>query len=169
MLQALVNRQGGVFWSKIQRSGLEKSRLQPFFRLIKSIEANPRCSFVTSSSRMLAKKARPSSKSPKPSPQPSKIVFPAAPQHNPSYGTFADLLATRKSPTLLFEASSRLWYTISCYTLGGFCLSYAGINFYWQYLYPPEGIWKPTPILMGVICGFMLLSGVLFISKVSWH
>lgn len=169
MLQALVTRQGAALWSKCHLPGLGKQHLRPCFRLIKSIKTHPRSAFATSSPRLVAKKARAPPKEVKSLYQPGKKAFPAALQNLPSYKTFTDLLAARKSPTLLFQASSHIWYTVSCYLLGGFCFAYTGINFYTQFLYPPPGTWHPSVILTGGVCGFMLIVGILFASRVSWY
>ena len=165
MLQALMTRQGGGIWTKIQRLGLGKSRLHPCSQLVKSIESHPRCGFTTSSSHLVAKKARALPKGSKTSFQPAKNAPPAPLQYK--IFTFTDMLAARKSPTLLFQASSHAWYTVSCFLLGGFCFTYTGINMYTQFLYPPEETWGPSIYLTGGVCCFMFVIGILFAIRVS--
>lgn len=153
-----------MLWS-IFRSNRLFQRIYPQFAELS--QPRPRCMFSTSCARSAGKKKlRPSSKNPSVTSKP----VPTLPQVTvkvPSYRPFAETLALRQSPTLLFQASSHLSYTIGYYGLGVFCFAWAGINFYTQYLYPPEGIGATIPVVIGGVCIFMVFVGVYFIRRVS--
>ncbi|KAI9842392.1 MAG: hypothetical protein M1838_003162 [Thelocarpon superellum] len=75
------------------------------------------------------------------------------------YLSYADTLARRPSPTLLYRAPSHTLYKLGSYGFGGFCLSYAGYNFYAHYLYPPEGLSPWVPVAFGGVCFAMTCAG----------
>ncbi|KAI9886691.1 MAG: hypothetical protein M1823_001467 [Watsoniomyces obsoletus] len=68
-------------------------------------------------------------------------------------------MACRPSPTLLYQAPSHTVYIVGSYIFGGFCLAYAGFNFYSHYLLPPEGLAPWVPIAFGGVCVFMTCFG----------
>lgn len=134
--------------------------------------------FATSFPRSAPKKARSALKNPKtPATAVSKpVVRPASPpatsaQENKilqTYRSFAERLADRQSPTLLYQASSHKGFTMGSYALGVFCWAYAGINFFNEYLHPPEGVMTWIPIMFGTLCVIMTGFGTWFIRRVSF-
>ncbi len=76
-----------------------------------------------------------------------------------NYRSFAETMALRPSPTLLYQAPSHTVYIVGSYVIGGFCLAYAGFNFYSHYLLPPEGLAPWVPIAFGGVCVFMTCFG----------
>ena len=83
------------------------------------------------------------------------------------YESFAKSIASRSSPTLLYEAPSPVGYITTCYVLGAGCLVYAVFNFYTVYLHPPDQLGFYLPVMVGGVCVFMALVGLWFISGVS--
>ncbi|KAI9755374.1 MAG: hypothetical protein M4579_004303 [Chaenotheca gracillima] len=69
--------------------------------------------------------------------------------------SFADTLAIRSSPTLLYQAPPYRAFILGSYAFSFFCFSYAGWNFYQHYLFPPPGLATWVPIAFGVVCIFM--------------
>lgn len=95
---------------------------------------------------------------------------PAAPARAASRAggqTFAATLAQRGTRTLLYEAPSHRWMTLSATTAGIFCLSYAGINYALNvHTAPPE----LSPWAMAAftgICAAMAGMGTVFILRPS--
>lgn len=88
----------------------------------------------------------------------SKTVAPASlpPQ---AYRSFADTLALRPSPVLLYQSPSHAVYVTGCWLLGGFCMTWATFNFYSQYLDPIKGTPEWIPVLMGGVCVAMVCAG----------
>lgn len=76
-----------------------------------------------------------------------------------AYGSFADTLALRSSPILLYQSPSHAVYITGCWMLGGFCMTYATFNFYTQYLNPIKGTPEWIPVLMGGVCVAMACAG----------
>lgn len=110
-----------------------------------------------------APKARPPSKpsatqispsNPKNPPKSAPLQGPAA-----QYRSFADTLALRSSPTLLYQSPAHVAFTVASYAFGGFCLVWAGWNFWTTYLYAPEGLSEWVSVGMGVLCFGMTCFG----------
>ena len=100
----------------------------------------------------------------KPSPPKSKPSFtptrtsPGS-QLSPTYKSYADILALKSHPTLLYEAPSHTLFMLSSYAAGAFCLAYSGLNFYSHCLYPPEGLNIYVVYAFGGIVVFMSALG----------
>ena len=77
-----------------------------------------------------------------------------------TYQSYADSLAGRASPTLLYEAPSPNLYITGCYILSAACFAYAGTNFYNTYLNPPEQLGTWIPVMVGGVCIAVGLFGV---------
>ncbi|KAK3943035.1 hypothetical protein QBC46DRAFT_378768 [Diplogelasinospora grovesii] len=77
--------------------------------------------------------------------------------------TFAEQLAFRGQPTLLYEAPSHFWYTFSSFAAGTFCVVYTVYQYWTVYLYPPEGLHWLVPQAFGLICMFMAGMGAYFV------
>ena len=107
---------------------------------------------VTSCRQWATKKTRVS-----PIIKPSSRTVPLLPPK--VYTSFADTLALRSSPILLYQAPSHALYITSCWLLGGFCMTYATINFYTQILDPLKGTPQWVPMLMGGLCVVMVCAG----------
>lgn len=121
-----------------------------------------------------AAKVRPPSKPPmthKHSSKAANIVI-SSPPRGPAahYRSFADTLALRSSPTLLYQSPSIVVFTVASYAFGGFCLAYGGWNFYTTYLNAPEGLSKWVSLGMGAVCVAMSCFGTWMILGVrSMH
>ncbi|KAI9823901.1 MAG: hypothetical protein M1832_002219 [Thelocarpon impressellum] len=77
---------------------------------------------------------------------------PIIPPPQATYRSFAEKLALKPSPTLLYQAPSHTLYVVGSYAFGLFCLSYAGFNFYAHYLHPPPGLSPWIPVAFGGVC-----------------
>ncbi|KZF25132.1 hypothetical protein L228DRAFT_265606 [Xylona heveae TC161] len=75
------------------------------------------------------------------------------------YVSFSEALASRGSSILLYEAPSHRLYMTGCYAFGSFCFTYAGYNFYAQYLHPPADLATWIPIAFGGVCFAMACFG----------
>lgn len=153
---------------------------QPLLRnsCLRAAPPHQLCPFATSLPRSASKKVRSALKIPKiPAQAVSKPV--ARPASSPAtsvqetkslqtYRSFAERLAGRQSPTLLYQASSYKGFTLGSYALGAFCWAYAGINFYNEYLHPPPGVMTWIPIMFGTLCVIMTGFGTWFIRRVSF-
>lgn len=176
MLQTLRPKHGGLLRSTMHRLS---SQPLPRNRCLRSVPPHQSCPFATSFPRSAPKKARSALKNPKiPATAASKqIARPASPPATSvqkssiiqTYRSFAEKLADRQSPTLLYQASSHKGFTIGCYALGTFCWAYAGINFYNEYLHPPTGVMNWIPIMFGTLCVIMTGFGTWFIRRVSFN
>lgn len=156
--------------SNLRLLSLERSLFWRHLAERKSFKPNSPCAFSTISCRMTAKKPSHAQKSWKNITKSSKLGKPAsvAPSKIPSaYQSFAQLLALRQSPTILYQAQSHTWFIVNCYVVSGFCFTWAGINFYNEYLYPLEGIPPFLSVIMGGVCLFMVAIGGWFIVRVS--
>ena len=85
---------------------------------------------------------------------------PATSSARSTYQSYADSLANRSSPTLLYEAPSPNLYITGCYILSSACFAYAGTNFYNTYLNPPEHLSTWIPVMVGGVCIAVGLFGV---------
>lgn len=166
----------------LKRRSLLRSALssQPLLRnsCLRAVLPHQSCPFATSFPRSAPKKARSALKNPKiPATAVSKPV--ARPASSPAtsvqeskilqtYRSFAEKLAGRQSPTLLYQASSHKGFTMGSYALGAFCWAYAGINFFNEYLHPPAGVMSWIPIMFGTLCVIMTGFGTWFIRRVSF-
>ena len=82
------------------------------------------------------------------------------------YRSYAAQLASKPSPTLLYESPTPLVHTTVCYLFGGFCIAYGAWNIYAQVLYPLHGLgpfgtslWAAIGVAMGFF-GIWSISGV---------
>lgn len=173
MLQTLQQTHRGLL-----RSTLHRLSSQPLIRHHRLRVGPPHqsCPFATSFPRLAPKKLRSALKYLKiPATAVSKPVarraFPPATSvqnsNTQTYRSFAEKLADRQSPTLLYQASLQKGFTIGCYALGSFCWAYAGINFYNEYLHPRPGVMTWIPIMFGTLCVIMTGFGTWFIRRVS--
>lgn len=125
-----------------------------------------------------ATKARPPSKpsvtqrppsNPKSLPKSASVQGPTA-----QYRSFADTLALRSSPTLLYQSPAQVAFTVASYAFGGFCFMWAGWNFWSTYLYAPEGLSQWVSVGMGALCFAMACFGTWIIlgvksTRCSWR
>jgi hypothetical protein len=79
-----------------------------------------------------------------------------APPPSPAY---AALLASKSTPTLLYEAPNQFWFTFSAFNAGAFCISYVGVQYYTIFINTPQGLAWWVPHGYAVICGFMATIG----------
>lgn len=168
MLPSLLTRRGGALRSCFQQCGskLQIPPLSSFLRITESTVSHPRCMFATSR-QLASKKTRFVQKKSNSSSKPARAALPNVPEIIPTYTSYVDNIALRKSPTLLFQSSSHIGYLVGCYTLGGLCFAYSVINFNNYYLHPPDGVWAPVPIFLGGLAVFMIGVGVFFCRRVS--
>lgn len=129
--------------------------------------------FLTSSPILrFAAKAR-SSKSPKktipitPAPNARKAV-------QPIYATYAQTLAQKPHPTLLYQAPSHTVFLLSSYSGAFFCFTYAAYNLNITYFNPPADLASWVSYSFGGICflmaafgGYLLLSPARLIHTIS--
>ena len=85
---------------------------------------------------------------------------------NPAYRPFAQSLALRPSPTLLYQVHSQTNFTVGCYVVGGILIIVSVINFYNEYLHPLERTWAYIPTMMAGLCLAMLCLGLWVIRRV---
>jgi hypothetical protein len=120
--------------------------------------------FTTSPLFHAVKKPRPSQaiKKPlsntKPSSPPPKVI----PQTSPAaatYQSYATTLAQKLHPTLLYSAPSHTSFMVACYTGSTFCFTYAIVNYWSNYISPPEGVATWVPIAFGGVSIFMAAFG----------
>ena len=128
--------------------------------------------FSNTSSRMASSKARPPPKSRSLPSTPAKTSTPPRPgtyvsiPRNPAYRPFAQSLALRPSPTLLYQVHSQTNFTVGCYIVGGILIVVSVINFYNEYLHPLERTWAYIPTMMAGLCLAMLVLGLWLIRRV---
>lgn len=79
-----------------------------------------------------------------------------APPPSPAY---AALLASKSTPTLLYEAPNQFWFTFSAFNAGAFCISYVAVQYYTIFINTPPGLAWWVPHGYAVICGFMATIG----------
>lgn len=137
---------------------------------IRRIEPRPNRIFPTTSLRMASSKAQQPAKKPIPvkaatPPKPGKFI--SIPRSgNPAHTPFAQSLALRPSPTLLYQVHSQTNFTVGCYIVGGLLISMSVINFYNEYLHPLERTWVYIPIMMAGVCVAVLLLGLWVLRRV---
>lgn len=96
-------------------------------------------------------------------PKPGKFV--SIPR-NPAYTPYAQSLALRPSPTLLYQVHSQTTFTVGCYVVGGLLIVMSVINFYNEYLHPLERTWAYIPTMMAGVCLAVLVLGLWVIRRV---
>ncbi|KAI9849598.1 MAG: hypothetical protein M1837_002723 [Sclerophora amabilis] len=148
----------GCIHSLRRHSYLDKSPVSPHlaFSTLQRLRTqlrSPRRFLSFSPSLSLAAKRR------RPRPPPTTAPVNAHQAPPPQTQTFAEVLASRSSPTLLYHAPQHTAYILGSYTFGGFCISYAGVNLYTHYLFPPEDLPVWVPIAFGGVCFFMACFG----------
>ena len=73
----------------------------------------------------------------------------------PKFRSFADTIAAKERPTLLYQAPEHGGYVIASYAAGLFCFSWAGYHVWQHYLFPPVDLPFWVPPLYGII-GFAM-------------
>lgn len=131
-------------------------------RPLQLVQAHLRCTFTTSSCQWAARKSHLSQSVSRPA---LKSVLP----YKSSFDAYAEQLANRASPTLLYEAPSHAFYNTGWLLLGGFCLTWAIINFKHHYLHPAAGTPTFIPYMMGAACVGMMFGAGWSFSKVSLY
>ncbi|KAJ9154778.1 hypothetical protein NKR23_g2396 [Pleurostoma richardsiae] len=106
---------------------------------------------------------KPTARAPAPSSSPAGGSKPAA----SPLRSYAEQLAARGAPTVLYEAPSHFWLRLSAYGAGFFCTFYAIGNYWSIFLHPPVGLpwWVPHAfavicVTMGAMGGWFLLSAL---------
>ena len=94
---------------------------------------------------------------------------PPIPSVTTPYRSYAAQLASKPSPTLLYESPTPLVHTTVCYLFGGFCIAYGAWNIYAQVLYPLHGLGPFGTSLWAAISVAMGFFGIWSISGVSSH
>jgi hypothetical protein len=84
-----------------------------------------------------------------------------------TYQSYATTLAQKSHPTLLYQAPSHTIFMICCYSGALFCFSYAGFNFWTQYLVPPESLASWVPIAFAGVCFVMAAGGAWLVLSCS--
>lgn len=97
--------------------------------------------------------------SPPPSKQPAKVIPSTATRAPPPSPAYAALLASKPSPTLLYEAPNQFWFTFSAFNAGAFCISYVAVQYYTIFIDTPPNLAWWVPHSYAVICGFMATIG----------
>ena len=137
--------------------GLRPSNL---LRQLQIVESHLRCTFTTSSSQLAAKKVRVPQNIPKPA---SNTALP----YKSAFNAYTEQLASKASPTLLYEAPSHAFYKTGWIVLGGFCLTWAVINWNNHYMHPLEGTPAYVSIIVGTACVAMVAGAGWCFLKVS--
>lgn len=96
-------------------------------------------------------------------PKPGKFV--SIPR-SPAYRPFAQSLAIRQSPTLLYQVHSQTNFTVGCYIVGGILVVVSVVNFYNEYLHPLERTWAYVPTMMAGVSLVALCLALLLIRRV---
>lgn len=157
----------------LKRRSLLRSALslQPLLRnrCLRAVPPHQSCPFATKKARSALKNSKiPATAVPVARPAPSPATSVQESKILQTYRSFAEKLAGRQSPTLLYQASSHKGFTMGSYALGAFCWAYAGINFFNEYLHPPAGVMTWIPIMFGTLCVIMTGFGTWFIRRVSF-
>lgn len=97
-----------------------------------------------------------------------KPSFAPTPSQPPTYQSYAQILALKPHPTLLYQAPSHTAFILSSYVTAGFCFTYAVVAFWSNYLKAPETITYWVPIAFGVICFGMAGAGTFFLLGPAW-
>ncbi len=144
----------------LQRSYSGRLSACSLSRPLQLVDFHLRSTFTTSSCQWATKKSRLSQNVSRP---PLKSVLP----YKSPFNAYAEQLANRASPTLLYEASSNAFYKNGWLVLGSFCLTWAIINFKNQILHPLEV--EPIYIryITGAACVGMLVGAGWSFLKVS--
>lgn len=91
---------------------------------------------------------------------PRRTPIPSPAAYLPNNVLFAQTLASKASPTLLYHASSSNVYALTCYTTAGFLFAYSFYHFQDAVLTPHPGLWWVIPYLMGGVCLSMVGAGM---------
>ena len=96
----------------------------------------------------------------------AQTIPPATASTTQNYKSFAATLASKSSPTLLYESPFPLIHTTVSYLFGGFCIAYGSWNIYAQVLHPLQDMgpigtsfWVAIAAAMGFL-GLWSISGV---------
>ena len=96
----------------------------------------------------------------------AQVTRPTTAPATQNYKSFAATLASKSSPTLLYESPFPLIHTTVSYLFGGFCIAYSSWNIYAQILHPLHDMglvgtsfWVAIAAAMGFL-GLWSISGV---------
>ena len=127
-----------------------------------------RSSFQISFTRRLSSKATTPQTPPKKATAPPRTANTSTPTATAALRSYAEQLARKNAPTILYEAPSHFWLRVFSFAAGGFCMSYAAINYWSITLHPPEGVAWWVPHGFAVICVFMGAMGGYFVLGTAW-
>ncbi|KAI1191650.1 hypothetical protein F5B17DRAFT_381597 [Nemania serpens] len=85
----------------------------------------------------------------------------------PSHFTYAQRLAMKSKPTILYEAAPQTGFLISSYGAAFFCLGAAGINSWFSVFNLPPGISSWVPVGFGVVSFLFAALGTVFALRPS--
>lgn len=122
--------------------------------------------------RMKSTVTKPSIRSP--TKVPNTVKKSRTPPQPIQYQTYADILAKKDTPTLLYRAPSHTLFLAASYAGATFCTLYAVFNYNANVLHPPEGLPTFVPYAFGGVCflmavlgGYILLSPTRIIRSIS--
>lgn len=81
---------------------------------------------------------------------------------SPQVTSLAEQLAKKGAPTILYEAPSHFWFTVSSVSAGLFCMSWPVVNYWSLYVYPPPNLTWWVPHAFAVVCLVMAGMGTYF-------
>ncbi|KAI4156193.1 MAG: hypothetical protein LQ341_000039 [Variospora aurantia] len=119
----------------------------------------PQCSLSSASRRWAAKQAKPPSRSSQYTPKPTRIPS------SVTYKSFAQTLASRSEPTLLYQGTSTTIYRLGCYTVGLLCFSWSLHATFQMYSYPPSFMNRFMKSLYYGLCGLAVGMAALFLMR----
>lgn len=169
---ATALHKGVVRWSGLRQFLSEQSSPYRKFTKAQRIDTRSNRTFSTTSLRTASQKAQQPWKNHKPQSIPAKPAKPLKPLsvsrfRNPSaYTPFAQSIALRRSPTLLYQVHSQTSFTVGCYLVGGVLVAMSVVNYYNEYLHPLDRTWAYIPTLMACVCLAILLLGTWVIRRV---
>lgn len=88
---------------------------------------------------------------------------PASRRPSISPSAVATKLAGLGRPTILYKSASHFWLRFSSVSAAAFCITYAGINYYTNVMYPPPGLSWYVPAAFAFLCFFVGVLGYLFL------
>lgn len=173
----MSNAAAALYKSVGQWSGLRQFLAQQSFPIhfctkTQRVPSRPYRFFSTTSLRFASPKVQPSPKNRSRVPSATRTITPPKPgkfvsvPRNPSYTPFAQSLANRPSPTLLYQVHSQTNFTVGCYIVGTAIVVMAVFNFYTEYLHPLDRTYAWVPVIMAAFCLAMLALGLWVIRRV---
>ncbi|RKU40065.1 hypothetical protein DL546_001105 [Coniochaeta pulveracea] len=122
------------------------------FGTITQLRAQAGAAAITKTSKATTAAPAPRRQPAKP-PTPSRSsISPTTPYIPPPSPAYAATLASKPTPTLLYEAPSHFWFTFSAFNAGAFCIAYTAVQYYSVYLHPPPDLAWWVPHAYGLIC-----------------